>query len=193
MNSVSILFARSDSNYYELPGCDVYDMERNALTFPGGSPVIAHPPCRSWGRLSHMANPRPGERALAPWAVYQVRENGGVLEHPANSKLWRELSLPTGKEVDDYGGYTLSVDQFWWGHKASKKTWLYVVGIPRADLPAMPLRYGRPTHVIATSKRKSEQASRPWVTAAEREHTPPELAKWLVSIARMIPAVALVS
>ena len=193
MNTVSILFARSDSNYINIEGCDVYDIDRNALTFPGGTPVIAHPPCRSWGRLAHMARPRLGERALAPWAVYQVRENGGILEHPANSKLWRELSLPTGTDLDQYGGYTLSVDQFWWGHKARKKTWLYVVGVPRAELPPMPLKFGRATHTIGACAKYKSAYKRPEVSHAEREHTPPDLAKWLVSIARMIPTYSMAS
>ena len=182
---MSVLFARSDSNYYALQGTDVYDMARNALTYPGGTPVIAHPPCRAWGRLSHMASPRLGERALAPWAVYQVRENGGVLEHPANSKLWRDLTLPTGKDVDLYGGYTLAVDQFWWGHKARKKTWLYVVGVPRKELPATPLRFGRATHTIGACAKYKSAYKRPEVTHAEREHTPVAMAQWLLEVARL--------
>ena len=46
-NKVAVLFARKDSIYKEFEQCDVYDIERNALTFSGGIPIIAHPPCRS--------------------------------------------------------------------------------------------------------------------------------------------------
>ena len=35
---ISVLFARSDSVYKALPGCDVWDQERNALFWPGGNP-----------------------------------------------------------------------------------------------------------------------------------------------------------
>jgi len=35
---VAVLFARSDSNYKAIPGCDVYDIERDARTFGGGCP-----------------------------------------------------------------------------------------------------------------------------------------------------------
>ena len=66
MEPVAVLFARADSIYKSMPGCDVYDIERDARTWPGGAPVVAHPPCRSWGKFAHMAKPRPGERELAP-------------------------------------------------------------------------------------------------------------------------------
>jgi len=87
---VSVLFARQDSIYKTLTDCDVWDIERDALKWPGGNPIIAHPPCRAWGSLRHFAKPRPGERELALWAVKQVRAEGGVLEHPARSLLWAE-------------------------------------------------------------------------------------------------------
>lgn len=77
MQTVAVLFARSDSNYKTMPGCDVYDIDRDARTFAGGLPVIGHPPCRAWGRLRQFAKVRPDEKALAPWAVEQVRAWGG--------------------------------------------------------------------------------------------------------------------
>lgn len=55
---VSVLYTRSDSVYKTL-GVDCWDMERDARLFPGGNPIVAHPPCRAWGQLSHMAKPRP--------------------------------------------------------------------------------------------------------------------------------------
>jgi hypothetical protein len=51
---VAVLFARSDSIYKEFQGVDVWDKERDARNWPGGCPVIAHPPCRTWGAMSHM-------------------------------------------------------------------------------------------------------------------------------------------
>lgn len=94
MQTVAVLFARADSVYKTLPGCDVYDMERDARIYDGPHPVVAHPPCRSWGRLRAFASPRPDERNLARLAVAMVREFGGVLEHPAGSTLWAAQSLP---------------------------------------------------------------------------------------------------
>ncbi|WP_202122885.1 hypothetical protein, partial [Escherichia coli] len=76
---IAVLFARVDSNYKAMPECDVFDIERDARTFAGGMPVVAHPPCRAWGRLRKFAKPRPDEKALALFAVAQVRAFGGVL------------------------------------------------------------------------------------------------------------------
>lgn len=70
---VAVLFARSDSIYKSLSDCDVWDIERDARHWPGGCPVVAHPPCRGWGRLRKLAKPTEGERELAIWAVEQVR------------------------------------------------------------------------------------------------------------------------
>lgn len=76
MHEVAVLFARQDSNYKSMPVCDVYDIDRDARTFPGGLPVVAHPPCRTWGRLRQFAKGRPDEKTLGPWAVEQVRSWG---------------------------------------------------------------------------------------------------------------------
>ena len=91
---IAILFARDDSRYKDFNVYDVYDIHRDARTFCKKMPVIAHPPCRAWGMLSHMANPREGEKQLAYLALAQVRLNGGILEHPAGSRLWKEAPLP---------------------------------------------------------------------------------------------------
>jgi hypothetical protein len=45
MASIAALFTRSDSHYKSL-GLDCYDFERDALTWPGGSPGVYHPPCQ---------------------------------------------------------------------------------------------------------------------------------------------------
>lgn len=184
---VAILFARKDSIYKALPGCDVYDIDRNAMTFPGGLPIVAHPPCRAWGRLRHFAKPRPGEKELALWAIDQIRTWGGVLEHPATSTLWHEKNLPLGADRDEWGGFTLSVDQFWWGHKARKRTWLYVCGVAPSEIPAMPIRLDAVTHVVNLFSKVRKQKGRyhrPEITKAEREATPPDLARWLVELAK---------
>ena len=91
---IAVLFARDDSRYKDFNVYDVYDIYRDARTFCKKMPVIAHPPCRAWGMLSHMANPREGEKQLAYLALAQVRLNGGILEHPSGSRLWKEAPLP---------------------------------------------------------------------------------------------------
>jgi hypothetical protein len=62
-----------------------------------------------------------------------------------------------------------------------------------SDVPVIPLHLGDATHVIAQSRmrrvdgtrlRKGMTGWRPEVSKAEREHTPPALAAWLVELAR---------
>ncbi|MBS0227628.1 MAG: hypothetical protein JSS23_02915 [Proteobacteria bacterium] len=179
--TVAVLFARADSHYKALPDVEVYDMERDARTYDGPWPVVAHPPCRAWGRLRTFANPRPDERNLARLAVGLVREFGGVMEHPAGSTLWASQRLPLPGARDAYGGWTLAAPQLWWGHKAEKSTWFYIVGCEPGCIPTVPMVLGEATHVVQSRKR---QDYRPHITKAEREHTPPELAAWLVELAR---------
>ena len=119
-----------------------------------GNPVVAHPPCRMWGRLRQFAHGTPEEKALGPWAVSQVREFGGVLEHPAESTLWAHCGLPRpGQFPGDFGGWSIEIQQFHWGHRAEKATWLYIVGLEPADFPDIPHRPGRATHCVRPTKR----------------------------------------
>ena len=179
--TVAVLFARADSIYKTLPACDVYDIARDARWWPGGGPVVAHPPCRAWGRLRSFANPRPDEKDLARWAVQMVQRWGGVLEHPAGSTLWPDQSLPIPGERDKWRGWTLAAPQKWWGHKAEKASWFYIVGCEPTEIPPIPLVLGEAAYVVQTRKRHDH---RPHISKAERERTPPELACWLVETAR---------
>jgi len=189
--TIAVLFARADSNYKSLESCDVWDVERDARNWPGGTAVIAHPPCRAWGRLRHFAKPREDEKALALFAVEQVRKFGGVLEHPESSTLWPTAGLPMPGERDEFGGWTLPIHQFWFGHRAQKRTWLYIVGCEPYEIPLMPLKLGTSECVIRLDKRRPDgthirKGDADWrqpLGQAEREHTPPELAQWLVDLA----------
>ncbi|MBR7780236.1 hypothetical protein KDM88_17130 [Undibacterium sp. BYS50W] len=179
---VAVLFARSDSVYKSLPGCDVFDVSRDARNFSGGCPVVAHPPCRAWGRLSHFAKPRHDEKELALFSVEMVRRWGGVLEHPTGSKLWAAANLPLPGHRDQFGGFTFPIFQHWFGHRAEKSTLLYICGPSPVQLPEIPLSLEYPQFVV-----QSRLPGRKHISKAEREHTPIELAKWLVSVARLVP------
>lgn len=170
--TVAALFVRSDSVYKSIPGVDCYDLERDALSWPGGCSVVAHPPCRSWGQLSHMAKPRLGEKDLGLWAIERVREFGGVCEHPYSSRLWAAVGCSSFGVRDQWGGVLIPVYQSFWGHVAPKKTCFYVVGntgsvgVPYPDFLVLP-----PGRVELQCK-------------ADRERTPVDLAFWLVELAR---------
>lgn len=164
---VVALFVRADSPYWSIPGVTCFDEARDARTYSGSEPVVAHPPCRAWGRLKAFAKPVSGERELAFFALDAVRRCGGVLEHPEGSSLWAEAGLLRPGYYDPFGGITLSVDQSAWGHRARKRTWLYCC---RVDLLPLP-----PARPCVTSVERMGRA--------ERERTPFELASWLVRVA----------
>lgn len=181
---VSVLFACQDSNYKELHGVDAWDIERDALKWPGGNPIVAHPPCRAWASLRHCAKPRPGEKEYALWAIEQVRKWGGVLEHPRRTTLWKVAGLPEVGAIDEHGGFTIVVDQFWWGHRAQKSTKLYICGCERRDLPQMPLKLGEAPCTVGLWSGRNKKTCRPSISKSEYEETPIEFAKWLVEVAR---------
>jgi len=193
MNPVAVLFARADSVYKTIPGCDVYDIERDARTWPGGCPVVAHPPCRAWASLRNWAKPREGEKDLAHFAIAAVRRWGGVLEHPMLSTLWTVAGLPQPGDRDEFGGWTLIVDQNWWGHRARKRTRLYIVGVDPSDIPVMPIKLGEATHTVGLWSGRNKATCRPSIAKHEYESTPPELAQWLVDLARMCHAQAAIN
>ena len=184
MKGVAVLFAREDSVYKTISGCDVYDINRDARCYEGALPVVAHPPCRAWASLRFHAKPRPDEKQLAHFAIEQIRKNGGVLEHPQKSTLWPVAGLPEPGQRDEYGGFTLVVNQHWWGHRAQKATRLYIVGIEPHDVPAYPIRIDEPTHTVGLWSGRNKKTARPSISKREYESTPVEFAKWLVELAR---------
>ena len=179
MKTIAVLFARSDSAYKDYNEFDVYDIERDAREYAGKLPVLAHPPCRAWGRLSHMANPREGEKQLAYLALAQVRLNGGVLEHPSGSKFWMVDGMPKDGELDAFGGYIIMIDQWDFEHVARKSTKLYICGISKSNLPPLPnSRGGTPLRSIAGNVKNTVRC-----TQYQREYTPILLIKWLRDVA----------
>ena len=180
---VSVLFCMKDSIYNSFDFADVYDIERNALTFDFSTPVVCHPPCRKWSRLRGFSNAPDSEKELAFFALRAVRQCGGVLEHPYKSLFWKAAKLPIGGEIDEFGGFSIDVDQFWWGHKARKRTWLYISGIERKNLPPFPLRFDAVTHKVGGSKTTGYGLKE--ISKSERNITPYPFCEWLLSVAIM--------
>lgn len=163
---VAALFCCASGPYAAL-GADVYDLARDARSFGLDRPVVAHPPCRSWGNLRHMAKPRPDERDLAIWAIWTVRICGGVVEHPWRSGLWSFMGIRPGVR-DEFGGLLVFVHQDGYGHRAPKPTGLYCV---RCEVEPPPLLY-------PAGEGRIERMCR-----AERERTPYPLAEVLMRAA----------
>lgn len=181
--NVAVLCAARNSVYSRL-GCDTYDEARDAFSFNGGKPVIAHPPCRLFGRLSQFASGTDSEFCreiiLGLWCVRWVQRCGGVLEHPEHSALFQYADLPT--PGNSFGvGFTIEVPQFWFGHRALKRTWLYIVGKTKRQLPEMPFRLER-----YTGSGNGHNASVRLMCRTERKATPVGLAEWLIRVATPI-------
>lgn len=183
MITVSALYVDPRGPYAAMPGVDPWDEHRDARTYAGPYPVVAHPPCGSWGRFRNLASGYDAD--CAPRAVEQVRAFGGVLEHPAHSRLWPHADLPRPGELpDSHGGYTLQVDQCARGHVARKVTWLYLVGVDRLAATAGVLEGGTPTHVVEHTRREgAKRSGLKLCSHQQRRRTPPAFARWLVDLA----------
>ena len=152
LQPIAALYVETGGSYYGLPGVDPWDAARDARTYTGPHPVVAHPPCQRWGKLwagQPLWIKRTGERKVKGddagcfySALLHVRTYGGVLEHPWGSHAWAFFGLakPPRKggwiKADEYG-WTCCVEQGRYGHYAPKPTLLYAVG---CDLPQ--LRWG---------------------------------------------------
>jgi hypothetical protein len=188
LKMVSVLYVRGDSVYKKLGDqldIDCWDKIRDARKWPGGNPCIAHPPCAQWGRLRQLAMNNIELKNLSILAVSQVRQNGGVLEHPSKSTLWKQCDLPLPGSIDEFGGYTLSVDQHWWGYPAEKKTFLYIIGVREKDLPPIPLSLDAITHCIDTNKRGAKRNLK-YLSKTKRDATTYTLALWLIEVCKLI-------
>lgn len=189
---VSVLYVDPRGPY---PGLvrDWYDEARDAKTFAGDGPVVAHPPCGPWGPLRHLNEKQ--DPSCGPHAVEVIRRNGGVLEHPKGSKLWEHCGLPKPGELPDaWGGMTFEVAQCDWGHVARKRTWLYVVGA-KHPLPMNP-PHREPTHWCSGFRtstgrspdhyKKNGCAVPPGIkvaSAQQRRRTPTDFARFLIEVA----------
>lgn len=181
--TVAALYVQPTGIYAGRPDVDAWDEARDARTYAGPWPVVAHPPCQRWSQLAHIHKHRPG-KALGDdggcfiSAVASVERWGGVLEHPAGSEAWPTFRLP---EPPSDGGWVRSmfrpgwachVEQGHYGHPAPKATWLYYVG----DTPPPPLKWG-PSG--ATGRIDLMPSAGP-----RRSATPAPFADVLISIAR---------
>jgi hypothetical protein len=189
--TVAALYVAPTGPYPRMAGVECYDATRDARLYDGPHPVVAHPPCGPWGKLRQLYTG--DQHDCAPRALEQVRAYGGVLEHPADSQLWRRCELPRPGRGDRYGGRTLEVEQVRFGHVARKRTWLYLVDVTHVP-PMPPAR--EPTHWVGGSRvgsrprhRRAGKGIPTGIKACSRPqriHTPPAFAEWLVAMARSV-------
>lgn len=176
MRTVAVLCCAFKTPYKALPAVECFDRHLDVRTFAGGKPVVAHPPCRAWSvYTAHQSKPDPGEKELGPICVDHLRAEGGVLEHPAHSRLFVHCGLPApGRGPGRDGLWTMEVWQAWWGYAMRKKTWLCFAGLGPEDIH-LPFAL----HAAGGDRRREQIMSH-----AQRSATLPAFAVWLVTTAR---------
>lgn len=106
---IAALFVARRGVYAQLEGVDLWDERRDARTYAGPWPVVAHPPCSRWCRLAGLVEARWGhvrgdDGGCFASALQSVRVFGGVLEHPAYSLAWRDPDLSYADAYAQMGG-----------------------------------------------------------------------------------------
>lgn len=165
---ISVLCVNRNSHYKSIPGLDCYDLDRDCRTFPGGNPIICHPPCRHWSAFTrHQATGCPSEKELAWFCFDMLLQYGGILEHPAFSHFLRRFWPGEVKIIE--------VHQSWWGFPMRKRTWLMMPSSWNYELPFDLL----PDMNYSQSKVFSN------LTTSQRSATTPSLAKFLIETVRL--------
>lgn len=127
--SVAALFVMHDTIYRRL-GCDVWDEERDARLYDGPFPVVAHPPCGTWGKYASQHGTYGQDGGIFESALHSVRRWSGVLEHPRDSGAFHKYGLGKpmpGSWQRHAGGWITEIQQWAYGHRGIKTTWLYAV------------------------------------------------------------------
>lgn len=209
---IAALFVETGGCYFGLPNVDPWDEARDARSYPGPFPVVAHPPCQRWGKLwagqplfikqTGIRKTKGDDGGCFAAALAAVRKWGGVIEHPWQSHAWPHFGLNTppreGRWIvaDFHGGWTCCVEQGRYGHYARKPTLLYAYGV---DLPELEWGKGEPRLDPAViermglkrAKRLGEVGARGGGTdSTPRIGTPEPFRNLLISIARTATLLA---
>lgn len=149
LRTVASIYVEPNGCYVGLPGVDPWDEARDARTYAGPHPVVAHPPCQRWGRFWHGSTRKPHQYKLGDdggcfaAALAAVKRWGGVLEHPAHSRAWDVFQIRKPLPgagwwwCPDHGVWVCHVEQGHYGHDSRKPTWLIAAGVHRNDLPEL--------------------------------------------------------
>ena len=199
MITVAALYVEEDGAYYGMPGVDPWPESRDARTYAGPYPIIAHPPCERWGRYWSGGPSARVRRKLGDdggcfeAALSAARRFGGVLEHPDGSHAFRRFSLATPPKAGGWvrcidGGWTCCVEQGHYGHPARKATWLYCAGRRPPDLiwgPSSGRRLDEGFHSAAERRAARARGDAPHkrLSRAECAATPSAFRDLLISIA----------
>jgi hypothetical protein len=193
-DKIAALFVEAGGRYFDIPNVDPWDVARDARTYVGPHPVVAHPPCFLWVNLAAV-NWKRYQRQLPAWypggsdggcfesALASVRKWGGVLEHPAGSWAWRHFGLQVPDRYDSWcwnwnrqNEWTCEVWQSAYGHPARKRTWLLYVGA--APPQHLDWRRVAGTHQVGWFDR-----IKPTLSKRDASRTPPAFRDVLLALA----------
>jgi hypothetical protein len=107
---VAALYVETGGCYAGLPGVEAWGgsdgpdgstvVHRDAREYDGPWPVVAHPPCKRWGRFWHGSTRKPHQYELGDdggcfmASLIAAHTWGGVIEHPADSHAFAAFGLP---------------------------------------------------------------------------------------------------
>ena len=210
LRTVAALYVLARGPYSRMEGVDPWPLRRDAQLYRGPHPVVTHPPCAFYTPFaSQTTDLKAQDPTCAIRAVAQAREYGGVVEHPAGSRLWELMGIPPppdfrqrslwGPERDDFGGWTLRADLSSWGFPGGHKpTGLYLVGIdpedvkipPPAPKPKIPdhlvdrVEGWRPKPEKRPGRKPGARCAMDVLSPTARKRSPDAFAEWLVALAR---------
>ena len=186
-NDITALYVDGRGPYAKLV-VDWWDAARDARTYAGPLPVVAHPPCQLWVNFAALNFKRYGGEHNRPGndggcfasALAAVRKWGGVLEHPASSNAWKTHGLAAPRAPGwlraSAHEWVCEVWQSAYGHPARKRTWLWYAG-ERAPIEADWRRLPG-THQIGWFDR-----AKPTLGKRAASQTPIAFAEWLLDLA----------
>ena len=130
---IAALFVERGGAYWDLPGVDPWDEQRDARLYAGPHPVVAHPPCQRWGKLwagqplyiktTGIRKVKGDDGGCFAAALDAVRRWGGIIEHPWGSHAWPHFGITVPPREGGWvstglfdGGWTCCVEQGRYGH-----------------------------------------------------------------------------
>lgn len=188
--TVAALYIDPRGPYPKLLGPELcWDKVRDARTYAGPWPVVAHPPCSRWCQLAPLNQALHGYKVgdddgCFASALAAVRTYGGALEHPAFTYAWRAHGLidpirgAWQRCID--GGWVTQVSQAVFGHRGRKLTWLYYFGAAAPETTDWSI----PAHTAVVSSLTNHGSVNPnRLGPSEAKRSPVAFAKWLIALA----------
>jgi len=198
---IAALFVETNGVYFGLPNVDPWDEARDARLYDGPWPVVAHPPCKRWGRYWGGGPSAKVKRQLGDdggcfaSALESVRKWGGVLEHPEGSHAFKKYHIPCPGRGAGWipcldGGFVCCVEQGHYGHRARKATWLYAFGAHLPRLYWSPsnagIRLDEGYHSAEERRQAIKTGTVQRLSHRERAATPPAFRDILIAMAESV-------